>query len=341
MRILICAAVLALATSSVSAQQATHPIATQSAEAPPTPTYTQLDAVTVEGAQPGPGLWQANKNGHTVWILGTVSPLPSGMQWQLNTVKDVIAQSQEVISPPDINIQANIGIFKGLFLFNRLRKMDQNPDGKHLSEVLSAPTYARWQRLKSRYMPNDKDVEKKRPMFAAGALLKAAYAKSGLSDKSLIWPAINPLIKDNKLKVTSTSIKLKIEDPAQALKEFKDETMNDELCLSSAMNLLENNIPAVKARANAWARGDVARIRQLPIADRNSDCVQALMEAQVAATRGLRNVPATLRSNWLTAVDAASARNESTFAVMSVDMLIGKDGYLASLKEKGYEIIEP
>lgn len=302
---------------------------------------TRLDTVTVEGAQPGPGLWQVNKDGHTVWILGTVSPLPSGMQWQPATVNAVIAQSKEIIYPPGININANLGFFKGLFLLNSLRKMDRNPVGKQLKDVLSAPAYARWQRLKSRYLPNDAAVEYKRPMFAADALLSAAYGKSGLSTKSLIWAPIRTAVKAGKLKVTTTSVVLKIEDPAKALKDFKAERMNDESCLSSSMALLENNIPAMKARANAWARGDVARIRQLPIADRSGDCVQALIEAQVTQKRGLRNVPATLRSNWLTAVDKALVANESTFAVLPVEALLGSGGYLAALREKGYEIIEP
>lgn len=341
MRSIFCVVALLAAAPLAQSQTAStaSPVSAQQVQA--TSGYTQLDTVSIEGSQPGPGLWQINKDGHTVWILGTVTPLPSGMQWQAATVKEVIAQSQEIIYAPGINIDPNIGIFKALFLFNSLRKMDRNPEGKALKDVLSAQAYARWQRLKSRYMPEDKNVEKKRPMFAAGELLGAAFDKSGLSRKSVVWAEINDSVKTNKLKVTKTSIVLKIDDPKKALQEFKNEKMNDESCLSSAMSLLENNIPAVKARANAWARGDVARIRQLPIADQGSNCVQALMEAQVASKRGLRNVPATMRSNWLAAVDNAIAKNESTFAVISIDTLLGKDGYLSSLRDKGYEIIEP
>lgn len=344
MRLLYCTAALVAAAPFVDIQgaDAFDTVGAQSVQqVQAEPIDNRLDTVTVEGVQPGPGLWQVNKDGHTLWILGTVSPLPSGMQWQPATVKAVIAESKEIIYPPGIAINANIGFFKGLFLFNSVRKMDRNPEGKQLKDVLSAPTYARWQRLKSRYMPNDSAVEFKRPMFAADALLTAAYGKSGLSTKSLIWQPIRDAAKAGNLKVTSTSVSLKVDDPAQALKDFKAERMNDESCLSSSMALLENNIPAIKARANAWARGDVARIRQLPIADRNGDCVQALIEAQVTKKRGLRNVPATLRSNWLAAVDKALVANESTFAVLPVESLLGSSGYLAALREKGYEIIEP
>lgn len=338
MRLIFCTALLAAAPFA-HAQRADAPVS--ATPVLPASGYTQLDTVNIEGAQPGPGLWQVNKNGRTVWILGTVSPLPAGMQWQSATVKEVIAQSQEIIYPPAITIDADMGFFKGLLLLPSLRKMDRNPDDKQLKDVLSAPGYARWQKLKARYLPNDKDIERKRPMFAAGELLRAAYAKSGLSSKSLIWPPVRETVKAHDIKGTKTALTLRIDDPSKALKEFKSESMNDEACLSKSMALLENSIPAIKARANAWARGDVARIRQLAVVDTESDCVQALMEAQVAAKRGLRDGPAKMRRNWLAAVESAINKNENTFAVLPIDTLLGKDGYLAHLRQAGYEIVEP
>ena len=38
-----------------------------------------LDTMVVSGVQPGPGLWKVRKGEHTLWILGTVSPLPRRM----------------------------------------------------------------------------------------------------------------------------------------------------------------------------------------------------------------------------------------------------------------------
>ena len=301
----------------------------------------EFDAVTVEGAQPGPGLWQAQKNGHTVWILATVAPLPDNMTWNSKLIRDILADSKEVIYPPSISIDADIGIFKGLFLFNALRKMDENPGGLTLQQVLPPATYARWLPLKARYLANDGKVERMRPMFAAGELLKSVYKTQGLGGRKVVSSVLDEAIKQHRIKVTSTSVKVKIADPGKALKEFANEKLGDDGCLSSAMALAEHDLPAIKARANAWARGDIARLRQLPIADTTTNCVQALMDAQVASSRGINNLPARFKDNWLKAMDTAVANNDTSLAVVSLAQLVGKEGYLDALRARGYEITEP
>lgn len=317
-------------------------IARQAATLPvPAQQSTEFDAVTVQGTQPGPGLWQAQKNGHSVWILATVSPLPDNMTWNSKLIRGILAESKEIIYQPAVNIDADIGIFKGLFLFNSLRKMDENPGGQTLQQVLSPALYVRWSLLKARYLANDAKVERKRPMFAAAELLKAVNKAQGLGGRQVVSSVLDEAIKQHGIKVTSTSIKVKIDDPGKALKEFANEKLGDEGCLSDAMSLVEHNLPAIKARANAWARGDIARLRQLPVADINTNCVQALMDAQVASSRGLTNLPARFRDNWLKAMDTAVARNESSLTVVSLDRLIGKEGYLDALRARGYEITEP
>src|ERR1700756_1995947 len=77
------------------------PVCAQDAPAPPASTsqVTNLEAVTVSGEQPGPGLWRISKGDHVMWVLGTLSPLPDRMQWKTNDVEQTIASSQEVLGP--------------------------------------------------------------------------------------------------------------------------------------------------------------------------------------------------------------------------------------------------
>ena len=333
MRPLVLVLMFCLAIPAASAQQiATPPAAEQAIE---------LDTVTVHGSQPGPGLWQAQKNGHSVWILAIVSPLPDNMTWNSKLIRDILAESKEIIYQPSVGIDADIGFFKGVFLFNSLRKMDENPGGQTLQQVLPPALLARWLPLKARYLASDDKVERKRPMFAASELLKAVYKAQGLGGRQVVSSVLGEATKQYGIKVTSTSIKVKIEDPGKALKEFANEKLGDEGCLSNAMSLAEHNLPAIKARANAWARGDIARLRQLPISDINANCVQALMDAQVASSRGITNLPARFKDNWLRAMDAAVANNNTSLAVVSLDRLIGKEGWLDALRARGYEITEP
>ena len=62
---------------------------------------------------------------------------------------------------------------------------------------------------------------------------------------------------------------------------------------------------------------------------------------QVASSRGITHLPARFKDNWLQAVDAAVAANDSSLAVVSLERLVGKEAWLEALRARGYEITEP
>ena len=47
---------------------------------PDTSTMT-IAPVVVSGLQPGPRLWKVSRDGRVMWVLGTMSPLPKGLDW--------------------------------------------------------------------------------------------------------------------------------------------------------------------------------------------------------------------------------------------------------------------
>ena len=67
---------------------------------PAAPAGPELDEVLVTGERPGPGMWRIAKNGHDLWILATLRPLPKDMTWRSLAVEQRIASSQSVLSPP-------------------------------------------------------------------------------------------------------------------------------------------------------------------------------------------------------------------------------------------------
>jgi hypothetical protein len=46
-------------------------------------------------------------------------------------------------------------------------------------------------------------------------------------------------------------------------------------------------------------------------------------------------------NQWLAAAENALAVNKSTFATLDIRDLVGADGLLAQLRERGYEVREP
>ncbi|WP_287595555.1 TraB/GumN family protein [Thermomonas sp.] len=309
--------------------------------APPADGIRTEATVVVEGEQPGPGLWLVRKGSHDLYVLGTLRPLPMKMQWQSAQLQQVLAQAQEVIRMRGVQIDADVGFFRGLLLMPKLLGARNNPDDRKLQQVVSPASYARWQTLKARYIGSDGGVEKRRPLFAAQELYSAAMKKSGLDTHDLAWPVVAEAIETHSPTVTVVKETIVIKDPKPLLKEWSKTTLDDLACFDSTMTHIETDLDAMRARANAWATGDVAALRALPPAYRWEACSNAITEAGIGKRLGYGDAQRKLRAKWLAAAEAALERNTVSFATLALSDMLGTDGYLAALQAKGYTVIAP
>ena len=302
---------------------------------------TDLAAVVVSGVQPGPGLWKVSKGDHVLWILGTLSPLPSGIKWKSDEVVSVLRQSDEVLDAPGLAIDADIGIFRGIFLLPSALRSGKNPDGKTLRDVLPADLYARWAALKPRYFGRDGGIEKKRPLLVANELYAKANKLAGLGQRLVISPVIDGVLEQRKIKATPTAWKVRIDDPKTAIKEFSRENIDDLECFQTALHRVEKDMPTLVARANAWAIGDIEALRALPVEDQQRTCMTAFLGGEYAKKRGITDIEARVRNQWLEIAEAALAKNQVTFATLSMGDAISPNGYVAALQAKGYVVEAP
>jgi uncharacterized protein YbaP (TraB family) len=173
------ALVTALALAAAAGARAQPPAA--GAAAPPAPpAEAPLPEVVVEGRHEGPRMWTVHRGDHTLWILGTVTPLPKKMVWQPDAVRAVLQQSQEVVPAwPTYGIGANP--FTALRVFIQWRRMQKPPDRLPLRETLPPQLYARVEALEARYDPHDSHLEELRPMLAAERLTTRVLDASGLA----------------------------------------------------------------------------------------------------------------------------------------------------------------
>ena len=299
------------------------------------------DTVIVTGEQPGPGLWLVRKGGHDLWILGTLSPLPKNMQWQSKHVEDVIANAQEVIRQPRVSLDVKAGFFKTLMLVPSMLGARKNPDGKTLQQVVSPQSYARWLALKARYIGSDSGVEKWRPLFAAQELYGEAMKKSGLDGKDIVASAVTRAIEAHHPTVTVVKEEIVVTDPKPLLKEFSKTTLDDIACFDNTMTRIETDLDAMRARANAWATGDMAALQALPSPYQWEACSSAITEAGIGKRLGFGDAQQKVEAKWMAAVDAALDKNTVTFASLNLREMLGANGYLAKLKAKGYMVLAP
>ncbi|MFD0727524.1 TraB/GumN family protein [Lysobacter brunescens] len=306
------------------------------------PSLQSLEAIVVSGRQPGPGLWKVTRGGNVMWILGTQSPLPKRMDWDTAQVERRLSESQELLLPASVSLDADVGFFKGLLLLPSLLKARKNPDEKTLSDIIPPAQYARWQVLKQRYIGSDKGVEEMRPLFAAMELYGKAINRSGLTLDSVISETVTKLARRHDVKTTDPKVVIKIENPKVLLKEFQRTTLDDTACFERTLSRIEGDLGLMTTRANAWAQGDVEALRDLQA--RNTQwaaCRDAFTNSALARKAGITDMEARVRKSWLDAAEAALARNRSTFALLSTADLLSPDGYLAALAAKGYMVEEP
>jgi hypothetical protein len=265
--------------------------------------------------------------------------LPRKLEWRSRELEDALTASQAVIAP--VAMDAKVGPLRGITLLPSLIGIRDNPDGLQLKDVVPADLYARWLPLKERYIGRDRGVEGWRPIFAAQKLYESALRKSGLERSGVIWPAVEKLARKAKVPITEPAVAIEFDSPRAAIKDFKQAPLDDIECFAKTIARLESDLDLMRVRANAWATGDVAKLRELAPVDNASACIAVVLNAQVMQDRGAADWPALRAAAWLSAVEQALARNASTVAVLSIDQILKPDGYVAQLRARGYVVEDP
>jgi hypothetical protein len=302
-----------------------------------------VPSVLVVGQRPGPALWKVSKGDHVLWIFGTYSPLPKQMDWRSQQLETVLAHSQELLGTPGTVV--SVGWSNSLNVITALPFLagaKKNVDGIRLQDQVPADVYARWTVLKQKYIGNDAGIEEERPVFAAQTLSMRARTAIGMNGGGAITERIYQLGKNWKIPITTTSISVPLENPREALRDFKKSKLDDVACFTQTIDRLEEDLDTLRRRANAWAIGDLAALRQLDKTDERIACNAVFVESKwLNNVKGGADMRQRVKASWLAAADKSLATNQSTLAVLSMSELTSPDGMLAALRAKGYQIDEP
>lgn len=298
------------------------------------------DKILVVGQRPGPGLWKISNGDNVLWVFGTYAPLPVKMEWRAQQVEAILAQSQEYLSPPSAG--STVGVLRGLTLLPHIIGFRKNPDGAMLRDVVAPEAYARWLVLKAKYLGNNDAVERERPYFAADRLYRAALQQAGLTTMDEVADKIDKMVRKTKIKITSSHVKVEIDDPGAAIKEFKKGAMDDAACFALTLDRLETDLDAMRVRANAWSKGNIDVIAKLNFADRDGACKDAMKNTRVVKQRfDGEAAEQRMRKLWVEAAEKALATNRSTFAMLKVRYILQGDDVVAALQAKGYKVEAP
>lgn len=311
--------------------------------APPPEFVARLDTIDVTGAQPGPGMWRVEHpgTGHVLMILGSHTPVPRRVQWDDSQAMAVLAQAGAVLAPPSVNMDSGIGRVRGMLMLPSLLRARRNPGGARLAEVLPEDLYARWQVQKQAYLGRSRKTDDWRPLFAARELYDEAIGKAGLSGRNPVWPVVRRAAEKRGVPVLTPEITVRIEAPREMLREFSERTLDDLPCMEATLGLIESHMPELRRRAEAWAVGYVDYLRNGELPQPDQACLQAMLGAAPEDREAFANLPERALAKWLETAEGALREHELSLAVVSVTWLLGTNGPLQALAERGYRIEAP
>lgn len=303
-----------------------------------------LDEVLVLGEQPGPAMWKVSRDGHTLWVMGTMSPRPASMTWRSAQVESVIERSGEILGSTSARATSDIGLFGAVKLIPALLRARDNPDGATLHDALPADVFAHYDRMYRRFFGEDPDLkEKRRPLFAADELYRQALKKSGLTEGNLVWPTVEKLARRYKVPIREREFEVQLNDPKGIIADLALIRRDQEVaCLSATMDYIERELPNIKRRAKAWAVGNMAELRALPPAVDRQSCLDALIDAlrprletQIEQTRSRIQEDRKGIFSWMLLA------HETSFTTMAIEELLAADGAVARWRAAGYTVQEP
>jgi uncharacterized protein YbaP (TraB family) len=296
-----------------------------------------MEEIEVTAARTGPRMWKVTREGdaaHVVYILGTLSPLPPHFQWQTDAVEAVLARSQELI-PDNPGDGLHFGPIMSIRLYLLWRKTRANADHATLQQTIPAALYARFEIQKQRFAPREDSLESLRPMVAGARLFTRALEASGLSRRDDQAEEVIKLARRKDVPVFKST--LKIDDPLGTMKDLNQiPPAAEQTCLLTMIERMESDLGTMQQRAAAWAKGDVATLRQLPYPDEQTACLQA-----IASVGRIQNLVQQYQADWLGAVQDSLKKNNSALALQSMNLLLGDSGLLAQLRARGYTVTGP
>lgn len=301
----------------------------------------ELEEVLVTGERPGPAMWRVSKGAHTLWIMGTLEPLPSRMTWRSDQVEKVIGESGEILARSVSDWDADTGFFESIGLLRAVLRLRHNADDATLREVLPEAVYQRWQAAHRRWYGKDPDPkERARPSYAADLLYERALRESGLTQDARVWPVVEKLARAEGVRIRRREFPVFIERPRELIDELKVLPRDREVaCLVATLDYIDTKLPYLQQRAAAWAVGDLEALRALPAGNLRTDCQDALLEnTRIGAM--LREERAKSSNDWWGIVDWLLLTHRTSFTVLTIDELFD-DSLLHRLRDKGYEVTQP
>lgn len=270
-----------------------------------------IDTLVVNARTPGPPWWSVSKGDAKVWIMG-VNPggLPTKAAWDTSVYERRLGQSRLLIRPDKA--------FK--FRFGQEAKSPIP-----WIDRLTPTERARFSELAATASAPRDMLEQLRPNLAALFLDMSFRRQSNLANGE---PYATLTAKVKAVRARERLVKGDLKTGVVA--SMTREDASDLTCLRWTLAMSEN-LPEIRARAEAWTRGDVRRLMRGAMAF--NPCEVSMHAATTAV----------VRQNAALAGEISATLEKRKSAVALVDLvpLLMQGGVLDQLRARGYVVRTP
>jgi uncharacterized protein YbaP (TraB family) len=260
-------------------------------------------------------VWKVEKNGHHLFIGGTIHVLASADYPLPSSFDRAYRQSEILVLETDMQKLQSPG-----FQATMLRELTYS-DGRNLQKVLDRNTYRELEQFFSaRGIPMEAIVNFK-PGMVVTMMTMVELQRLGIDgvgvDAYYSARAIEDRKKLGKLEPVETQIAFLANMGAGQENEM----------LSFSLSDVEQLPGMMKSMKDAWRRGDVGKLEKLGISELKKD----FPEIYKALLLDRNNA-------WMPKIEAMARTKEIELVLVGALHLAGRDGLLAQLKSRGYSI---
>ena len=278
-----------------------------------------VTAASLAAAQSRPArgfIWNVERDGKTSWLVGSLHvltadahPLPATMEQAFGRARTLMEETDvnDIASPEIMGVVATKGLFT---------------NGESLESVLPRSTYALLaQRMAATGLPMEM-VRMMRPWMASVTLTGLELRRAGFDPELGV-----DLHYRRKAAQNGMSLSM-LETPGEQIDYLAGLPM--ELQVAQLRKTLEEGdteLKEVREIAAAWRAGDTAAIERLLL-------------------KGMKDSPAFYQSlvvdrnrRWMPRIESCLATG-SCFIVVGAAHMVGSDGLVAMLRQKGYKITQ-